>query len=192
MTDDAPHDASLAGKFLIAMPGMEDPRFAQSVVLICTHDDQGAMGVIVNKPAQELRERALLEQIKVPLQPEFCEAPVYFGGPVEMSHGFVLHLNDGRTRARTVAVTSDIALTATMDILSEIGAGGGPAKHLLALGYAGWSPGQLEAEILRNGWLTVDADSALTFDCDDGEKWSAALGLLGVDPLTLSAAAGHA
>ena len=182
----------LAGKMLIAMPGMSDPRFAKSVVLICMHDDTGAMGLIVNKPSEELEEEQLMAHIEIETHPGSPPRPVYFGGPVETNHGFVLHSDDSSNHASSLRVSAGIAMTSTMDILVEIGAGGGPRDHLVALGYSGWGPGQLEGEILQNGWLTVDADHALVFDTPDAEKWAGALSRLGGDPLTLSAAAGHA
>lgn len=185
-------DLNLTGKMLIAMPGMQDPRFMKSVVFICAHDSTGTMGLIVNKPSDELKETQLMQHIDVDITTDLEPRPVYFGGPVEMSHGFVLHLDDGRTNASTTPVAAGVAMTATMEILEEIGAGQGPGDYMLALGYAGWRPGQLEGEILENGWLTVEPDAALIFGTPDDEKWSAALGQLGIDPLTLSAAAGRA
>jgi len=190
--NDLSEDLNLTGKMLIAMPGMLDPRFMKSVVFICAHDSTGTMGLIVNKPSDELKERQLMQHIEIEVTADVSARPVYFGGPVEMSHGFVLHRDDGVTQAATTPVASGVAMTATIDILEEIGAGRGPEDYMLALGYAGWGPGQLEGEILENGWLTVDSDAALIFSTPDEEKWSAALARLGIDPLTLSAAAGRA
>ncbi len=182
----------LTGKLLIAMPGMGDPRFGHSVVFLCSHGEDGAMGLIVNKPAQDLRVFDLLGQLDIETEPEATNAPVYFGGPVETARGFVLHSAGNVPRASSLDVCEGFAMTATVDILEDIGAGLGPSSAILALGYAGWGPGQLEDEIAQNGWLTVDADPGLVFSLPNEAKWSAALNALGVDPLTLSAAAGRA
>jgi putative transcriptional regulator len=184
----------LAGQILIAMPGMADPRFEKSVVLICAHSDEGAMGLIVNKPLEELSFSGLLEHLGIPLGPEGRDIRVLFGGPVERGRGFVLHSPDwARGRAEgTMQVPGGLEMTATLDILEALAKGDGPGKALLALGYSGWGPGQLEAEIARNDWLTCEAPEGLVFAPDDGGKWSAALRGMGIDPLTLSAAAGRA
>ncbi|SIS58417.1 YqgE/AlgH family protein [Phaeovulum vinaykumarii] len=186
----------LSGKFLIAMPGMGDPRFAHSVVLICAHSEAGAMGVIVNKPGlvhdgpEGFAE--LLEQLDIPAGPGVQRVPVQYGGPVEPGRGFVLHSGEWFHREGTMWLGADLAMTSTRDILVDLGQGQGPSRALLALGYAGWGPGQLEAEILENGWLTADADTELVFQPGTDGKWDAALRALGIDPVTLSAAAGHA
>ena len=184
----------LAGQILIAMPGMADPRFDRSVVLICAHSEDGAMGLIVNKPLEELSFSGLLEHLKIPLGPEGRDIRVHFGGPVERGRGFVLHSADwaqGRGEG-TMQVPGGYGMTATVDILQALANGGGPGQALLALGYAGWGPGQLESEIARNDWLTSPVPPGLLFDANDGAKWSAALRGMGIDPLTLSAAAGRA
>lgn len=185
----------LAGQILIAMPGMADPRFDRSVILICAHSGDGAMGLIINKPLEDMSFSGLLEHLKIPLSPEGRDIRVHLGGPVERGRGFVLHSADWRkTRSdsATMAVPGGYGMTATMDILEALAKGGGPDKALLALGYSGWGPGQLEAEIARNDWLTCDAADGLVFGADDRAKWSAALRGMGIDPLTLSAAAGRA
>ena len=182
----------LTGKLLVAMPGMGDPRFDRSVVFLCAHSPEGAMGLIVNKPATDLRFADLLDQLDIPRSPEGREIRVHFGGPVEHGRGFVLHSGDYDGAAGTLKVDGRFGMTATLDILQDLARGGGPDRSILALGYAGWGPGQLEQEILQNGWLTVEADPDLVFSSDNPRKWEGALRRLGVDPLTLSAAAGRA
>ena len=182
----------LTGKLLIAMPAMEDPRFARSVVFLCAHSADGAMGLIVNKPVTDLRLRSLLEQVSVRIAPGLPDRPVHFGGPVEHARGFVLHSGDYRSRVTTLEIAGGFGMTATLDVLEDIGAGHGPDRAIVALGYAGWGPGQLESEIAQNGWLTVDATADLVFDTADAVKWDAALRRLGVDALALSSAAGRA
>jgi putative transcriptional regulator len=183
----------LAGQILIAMPGMADPRFERSVVLLCAHSAEGAMGLIVNKPLEELSFSGLLEQLNIPLGPAGRDIRVHFGGPVERGRGFVLHSSDWRPLGEgTMKVPGGLEMTATINVLEALAQGGGPGKALLALGYSGWGPGQLEAEIARNDWLTCEAPEGLVFGSDDRVKWSAALRGMGIDPLTLSAAAGRA
>ncbi len=182
----------LTGSILISMPGMGDPRFAHSVVLICAHSDEGAMGLIVNKPLPDLNFAGLLQHLNIPTSPEGRDIRVHFGGPVERGRGFVLHSTDWPGEGGTLEVAGDYGLTGTMDVLQSLATGGGPSRALLALGYAGWGPGQLEAEIARNDWLTADAPQDLVFAADDGGKWAAALKQLGIDPLSLSATAGRA
>lgn len=150
------------------------------------------MGLIVNKPTDDLRLSALVEQLELGEGGCARDLPVYFGGPVEHGRGFVLHSGDYTSPISTLRVNDDFALTATLDILEELAAGRGPMRAIMALGYAGWGPGQLESEILANGWLTAEAGADLVFDTADVRKWSAALRTLGVDPLSLSAAAGRA
>lgn len=182
----------LTGKLLIAMPGMGDPRFDQSVVFMCAHSEDGAMGLIVNKPAPEVRFSDLLEQLSIRPSDRTRDIMVHFGGPVENGRGFVLHSADYGSNTSTLQVGDDFGMTATLDILEDIAKGDGPDTSLMALGYAGWGPGQLESEISRNGWLTCDAAAELVFGPDNGGKWAAALKTLGVDPLLLSAEAGRA
>jgi len=183
---------NLVGKLLVAMPGMGDPRFDHSVILMCVHSPEGAMGLIVNKPAPDLSFDDLLGQLGIVRGENARDIRIHFGGPVEHSRGFVLHTADYGGHGGTLRVGEQFGMTATLDILQEIAEGQGPEKSFLALGYAGWAPGQLEAEIGANGWLTCDATDDLVFAVANGGKWQAALRSLGVDPLTLSAAAGHA
>jgi putative transcriptional regulator len=182
----------LAGKLLIAMPGMGDPRFARSVVLICAHSDDGAMGLIVNKPAPDLRFDDLLRQLDIPVGDGGRDIRVHYGGPVERGRGFVLHSHDYDGGKGSMTVDGGFRMTATLDVLEAMASGGGPGKALLALGYAGWGPGQIEEEIARNDWLTAEALPRLVFDADDAAKWAGALRLIGVDPVALSATAGRA
>ncbi len=181
----------LAGQILIAMPGLADPRFDHSVILVCAHSPDGSMGLIVNKPLEDLKFSGLLKQLKIPHDPRGRAIRVHFGGPVERGRGFVLH-SAGWEAGGSMAVPGGYQMTATLDILEALALGGGPDQALLALGYSGWGPGQLEAEIARNDWLTCDAPEGLVFGGDDRVKWSAALRGMGVDPLSLSAAAGRA
>ena len=183
---------NLTGKLLIAMPVMGDDRFAKSVVYICAHSDDGAMGLIVNKPSPEIRFVNLLEQLEIEMAPTARKIRIHRGGPVEQSRGFVLHSTDYTSEGGTIEVDDNIAMTATMDVIEEIARGAGPASALMALGYAGWGPGQLESEIAQNGWLTCDADDAIVFGRADDHKWTAALKGMGVDPLLLSETAGRA
>ncbi len=185
-------DTGLTGQLLIAMPGMLDPRFAHSVVYLCAHSPEGAMGLILNKPVADLSLGELLAQLEVAVTDDFRRGAVHFGGPVEQGRGFVLHSPDYESPVATLQVDASVSMTATMDILEEIGAGRGPQRRLVALGYAGWGPGQLEGEIQANGWLTCEASPELVFDTRDAAKWTEALKSLGIDPLLLSAEAGHA
>lgn len=183
---------NLVGKMLIAMPDMGDPRFDRSVIYICAHSEEGAMGLIVNKPQPKLRFINLLKQLEIEVAGNVPETKVHYGGPVETVRGFVLHTDDYRTEAGTLDVDDHIGMTATMDVLEDIARGKGPKTALLALGYAGWGEGQLESEIAQNGWLTCDADPAIIFDMDNDGKWEAALDSMGVSAALLSATAGHA
>lgn len=188
---DSPLD--LSGKLLIAMPGMGDPRFEKSVVYLCAHSPEGAMGLIVNKPSPDLSFDDLLEQLGIPRGDGGRDIRVHFGGPVEHGRGFVLHSSDYRSnRATTLQVDDRFGLTATLDILEDMARGTGPHDSLLALGYSGWGPGQLEHEISQNGWLTCDANPRIVFGRENGCKWSEALNVLGIDPMMLSGAAGRA
>lgn len=182
----------LTGKLLIAMPGMGDPRFAQSVVILCSHGPDGAMGLIVNKPAPEVHLSDLLDQLGITPNPPASDLAIHFGGPVEGVRGFVLHSGENERDSPSLVVSDAFHMTATMDILEDIARGQGPGHALMMLGYAGWGPGQLESEIAMNGWLTAEADAALVYDMEDEDKWAAALQSLGIDPLTLSASAGRA
>ncbi|MCP5072372.1 MAG: YqgE/AlgH family protein [Rhodobacteraceae bacterium] len=182
----------LDGKLLIAMPSMGDPRFEKSVIYLCAHSGDGAMGLIVNKPAEDLKFEDLLKQLEIKADRPIEGVDVHYGGPVEYGRGFVLHSRDYTSPESTLEVNDEFGMTATLDILEDISHGDGPDACLLALGYAGWGPGQLEDEIRANGWLTCDADQALVFSEDHGGKWQAALEVLGIDPRMLSAAGGTA
>jgi putative transcriptional regulator len=183
---------SLTGQLLVAMPQMLDQRFARSVVYICAHsDDAGAMGLVVNKLLGSLTMGELFAQLDISPSSVVKSRPVHFGGPVEAGRGFVLHTADYNEDA-TLLVNGDIALTATLEILRAIGQGGGPRHSLFALGYAGWAPGQLDAEIQANGWLSVAADNGIIFEADYDDKWRRALAKLGIDLPMLSSEAGHA
>lgn len=184
--------SNLDGQLLIAMPGMGDPRFEKSVVFMCAHSSEGALGLIVNKPTPQIAFSSLLEQLDIDIGAPRRDIRVHFGGPVENERGFVLHSGDYASSPATLKVGTNFGMTATLDVLEDIARGEGPHSALLALGYAGWGPGQLEAEILQNGWLTCDAAPDLVFGDDDSGKWEAALKTLGVDPLTLSGTAGRA
>lgn len=187
----------LDGQFLIAMPGMTDERFARSVIYVCAHNEEGAMGFIVNQ-AQNMHFPDLLVQLgildekeAIRLPPRTQEILVQNGGPVDRSRGFVLHTSDYMVES-SMQVCANVCLTATVDILRAISTGNGPGKAMMVLGYAGWSAGQLENEISLNGWLTCPATTSLLFDTDIERKYDVVLASAGIDPLHLSAFAGHA
>ena len=183
---------SLTGQLLVAMPQMQDPRFARSVVYLCAHSGEaGAMGLVVNKTIEALTIDELYAHLKIEPVRSNRPLPVHFGGPVDPGRGFVLHSADYREEG-TLGIGGEFAMTATLDILRAMGKGEGPRQSLLALGYAGWAPGQLDAEIHANGWLSVPADADLVFDEPDDSKWQRALAKLGVSPSMLSTDAGHA
>lgn len=186
--------ANLTGKMLIAMPGMRDPRFEHSVILICAHSDDGAMGLVVNRPMPEVGFSDLLTQLGIEASGDAIDIPIGAGGPVEPGRGFVLHriAHDIQIDENRMRISDDLAMSATRDILEDYAQGKGPQPALLALGYAGWGPGQLDSEILGNGWLTTERGDDIIFGQDHSGKWCAALKTLGIDPLTLSASAGHA
>jgi putative transcriptional regulator len=187
-----PDEFDLSGKLLIAMPGMGDPRFEKSVIFLCAHSPKGAMGLIVNKPASDIRFTDLLKQLSIKSS-KMVDAPlVHFGGPVEHGRGFVLHTADYGSNVATLMVDDQFGMTATLDVLEDIARGSGPADSMLALGYSGWGPGQLEGELRQNGWLVADSSREIIFSRDSDRKWSNALKLLGIDPLSLSSTAGHA
>ncbi len=180
----------LTGQFLIAMPALADPNFAQTVTYLCQHSPQGAMGIVISRPL-DIQLGSILESMQIPIRDrKAAEIPIYFGGPVQPERGFVLHSPVGN-RQGTLAVSDDIGLTASRDILEAIAAGEGPEKYLIALGYAGWGEGQLEQEILENAWLNAPADPAILFDVPPARRWRAAALRLGVDLNRLSAQAGH-
>jgi putative transcriptional regulator len=181
----------LTGQLLIAMPAMADPRFAQSVIYLCAHTPEGAMGLVLNKPLKRPSFEDLLRQLDVEPLPPARRIRLCAGGPVDNARGFVLHTTDW-TGEGSLRVDDGLALTASLDVLKAIAEGGGPREGILALGYAGWGPGQLDHEIQQNAWLSVNADETIVFDGDHDTKWRRALGKLNIDPLLLSGAAGHA
>ena len=189
-------NVNLTGHLLIAMPGMTDPFFSKSVTIICTHNQDGAMGVMINRPT-DLSYETLFEKIKVELaQSELADNTVLYGGPVQPERGFVLHEHSGEWDS-TLSIAENTALTTSKDILESVAMGTGPKKMLLALGYAGWTAGQLEQEIAANSWLSVQAKDGETlhkilFECKAEDKLNASLALLGVNPAMLSDVAGHA
>jgi putative transcriptional regulator len=181
----------LTHHFLIAMPNMADPNFARTLTYVCEHNDQGALGIVVNRPI-DMTLRALFERLALRLgDTEIGGAPIYFGGPVQTDRGFVLHAPTGRWHS-TLRVRDVIGLTTSKDILEAVGRGEGPDKILVTLGYAGWAPGQLEHELKQNAWLTVEARDAIIFDLPAEERLPAAMELLGLDFARLTDVAGHA
>lgn len=191
MTTDTTSFESLAGQCLIAMPQMSDPRFTRTVIYMVAHTEDGAMGLVVNRLLESITFPDLLEQLGVATSSATREIRIHFGGPVETGRGFVLHSTDYCQDA-TLQVDDLISLTATVDILRDIADGDGPRRCLLALGYSGWGPGQLEQEIQNNGWLNVTADEELVFGPDLDHRWERAVAKIGVDPFKLSGDAGHA
>ncbi|WP_244470728.1 YqgE/AlgH family protein [Microvirga massiliensis] len=198
-TQDVTGEGYLDGQLLIAMPGMSDERFARSVIFICAHSAEGAMGIVLNRPAADLSLPDLLVQLDIVPEAERIRLPtevgkmqVLMGGPVETSRGFVLHSPDFHIDQSTLPIDDSICLTATIDILRAIARGQGPRNAVLALGYAGWSAGQLESEIQANGWLNCPADTELIFNSAADTRYLLALRKIGIDPGMLSMEAGHA
>ena len=196
---ETPPRGYLDGQMLIAMPAMNDERFTRAVIYVCAHSTEGAMGIIVNQPAPNINFPDLLVQLEVIPAAERIQLPtkagtvkVLKGGPVETGRGFVLHSADFFIENSTLPIDEGICLTATLDILKAIARGDGPASAILALGYAGWAPGQLENEIQQNGWLHCAADPELIFGTDTDGKYNKALRKIGIDPGMLSSEAGHA
>jgi putative transcriptional regulator len=184
-------DGSFTNQLLIAMPGMEDPNFSTTVTLICEHNEDGALGIVINRPLT-LKLGGLFEQLDLDEADKgVADSPVLLGGPVAPERGFVLH-DPGRTFENTIAVSSDIQLTLSRDVLDAMAKGTGPDKSLVALGYAGWEPGQLENEMLSNSWLSVPATAAIVFDTPFNERWYKAAQTLGIDISRMSTDAGHA
>ena len=185
----------LTNQFLIAMPGMVDETFAGTVVYLCEHNDKGALGLVINKPI-DIKLRRLFEKVELSLdREELAEQPVFFGGPVQTERGFVLHepRSDGQTPFNsTLAVPGGLEMTTSKDVLEALAEGTGPRRVLITLGYSGWQAGQLEDELGRNGWLTVNADPKVIFDTPIDRRYDTALSLLGIDPHMLSQEAGHA
>ena len=186
---------NLTNQFLIAMPGMADDQFSGSVVYLCEHNDQGALGLVINKPT-DITLGNLFDKVDLSLtEPGLASQPVFYGGPVQTERGFVLHERaaaGGPAYHSTLNVPGGLAMTTSKDVLEALAGGQGPRRVLVTLGYSGWSAGQLEEEIGRNGWLTVDAEPDVIFDTPVAERYQRALGLLGVDPRMLSLDAGHA
>ncbi|MDC8758756.1 YqgE/AlgH family protein [Janthinobacterium fluminis] len=185
---------NLANHFLIAMPSMQDPIFGGTVVYVCEHNENGVLGVVINKPT-DMTMQVLFERIDLKLSAgldtPMVNEPIMFGGPVQDDRGFVLHTPGGRYSS-SLTVTDEVAFTTSIDVLEAVASGAGPQRLLVSIGYAGWSPGQLEDEIGRNGWLTVGADADILFDLPIEERYVAAIKLLGIDPLMLASEAGHA
>ena len=192
--------SSLEGQFLVAMPSLKGPFFERSVVYLCSHSEDGAMGLVVNQISSQITFPDLLRQVDVldddddainlPLPAR--QMQVLDGGPVDQGRGFVLHSADYQLESSTLAVSNEICLTATLEILRALAEGRGPRSALLTLGYAGWSPGQLEEELQSNSWLTCDADSALLFECAPSDLYERSLAQMGIDLSMLSSEAGHA
>ncbi len=187
-TDDA---SFLDGQILIAMPGMSDPRFQKSLVYLCAHSSDGAMGLIINKAADDLKWSDLFKKLEIPIGKFNAPRPVRYGGPVETGRGFVLHSSDYHADDATMPVDDTTSMTATLDILQAIAMGRGPDEAIVTLGYAGWAPGQLESELQMNGWLSCPPDKSLLFADDQEDKWDAAMAKIGVSPGMLSTG-GHA
>ncbi len=187
----------LTNQFLIAMPGMADANFAGSVIYLCEHGEQGAMGLVINRPT-DIDLGHVLERIELTSGIESVgEAPVYYGGPVQTDRGFVLHEQTEQSHySSSLKIPNGLAMTTSKDILEDVAHGAGPRRFLMTLGYAGWSAGQLEEELALNGWLTIatqtDKITEIIFDTPDGEKYDKVMGLLGIDPQFLSGEAGHA
>lgn len=182
---------SLSGQLLVAMPQMQDPRFSRAVIFVCMHNEGGAMGLVINKLIDSLTLPSLLDQLGIEGSAISVKTPVHFGGPVEAHHGFVLHSAD-YVEDCTLVVQGGVALTASLGILRAMADGKGPRHSFLALGYAGWGPGQLDRELTANGWLHVQSDETILFDAALQDKWLKALGKIGVSPAALSGEAGHA
>ncbi|MBP6901777.1 MAG: YqgE/AlgH family protein [Burkholderiaceae bacterium] len=186
---------NLANQFLIAMPGMADDSFAGSVVYLCEHTDKGALGLVINKPT-DLTLRKLFQKVELSLdEPALAEQPVFYGGPVQTERGFVLHEplgGEASPYSSTLAIPGGLEMTTSKDVLEAVSHGAGPKRMLVTLGYSGWGAGQLEEELGRNGWLTVDAQPEIIFDTPVEQRYQRALSLLGFDPRMLSSDAGHA
>ena len=190
---------NLTNQFLIAMPGMADGTFAGSVVYLCEHTEKGALGLVINKPI-DIKLKNLFEKVELTLdRDDLADAPVYFGGPVQTERGFVLHEplgaagdGEGTHYNSTLQIPGGLEMTTSKDVLEAMASGAGPKKVLVTLGYSGWGAGQLEDEIGRNGWLTVNAEPGIIFDTPVEQRYERALSLLGIDPRMLSQEAGHA
>lgn len=185
------HPMNLTHQFLIAMPAMTDPNFQGAVVYVCEHGDKGALGLVINRPT-DLTLGQLFDKIDLKLEIALLrEAPVFFGGPVQTERGFVLHQPRG-SYSSSLPMGEDIALTTSKDVLEDVARGAGPQRMLVTLGYAGWGQGQLEHEVSENAWLTLPANESIIFETPAEERFAAALGLLGINPLQLTGQVGHA
>jgi len=181
----------LTGQLLIAMPTMPDPRFARSVIYICSHGPNGAMGLVVNRLYGEVQFRGLMQQLNIKVSGNVPDLPVHYGGPVESGRGFVLHSSDYLAEG-AMRIDDSVALSATVEILQALVNGEGPVRSMMALGYTGWGAGQLDAEMQANGWLTAEADDEILFGPEIETKWERALAKIGINASMLSGDAGHA
>ncbi len=181
----------MTGKLLVAMPYIYDARFSQAVIYVCGHDEQGAIGIITNKVFPSLAFSELLEQLSIPMNEKVQSTTLFYGGPSELTRGFVLHSPDFQVDS-SVAIDENFAITSTLEILRAIAAGRGPVNSIVSLGYNGWSPGQLEREIQENVWMVVESDPNLVFNAPIDDKWRLSMERIGVDPAILSIESGHA
>lgn len=188
---DSKAENGFVGQVLLAMPAMSDPRFERAVIYMCAHNDDGAMGIVINKPFDSINFRELLGELDIPTTAAAENIPVHFGGPVENQRGFVLHSKE-YSQPETLLVDDRVGLTATVRVLRDLASGDGPERSILALGYAGWGPGQLESEIQQNAWLTVPAREEFLFEITNDEKWERAFNSIGVDLSVLSGSSGRA
>lgn len=182
----------LVGQTLVAMPGIGDPRFLRSVILICAHSDDYAMGLVVNKPIEDLTLPQLLSQLDIEQDIQIPDARVLDGGPVGTDRGFVVHTNDYFSDGTTLDVAEGLCMTATRDVLKALATGGAPEQAALSLGYSGWGPGQLEMELAENAWLTMPSSDEIVFGQDHSRKWERSLELIGIDPAHLHSGGGQA
>lgn len=190
-TADNTEESSFVGQVLLAMPAMSDPRFERSVIYVCAHNAEGAMGIVINKTLDSIDFHELLDELDIPTDEKSQDIAVHFGGPVENQRGFVLHSSDYQ-HSETLFVDEKVGLTATVKVLRDLASGDGPAQSILALGYAGWGPGQLESEFQENAWLSVPASDALLFEIANDDKWERAFNSISVDLSVLSGSSGRA
>ncbi len=183
---------NLVGKTLVAMPGIGDPRFNRSIILLCAHSDDFAMGLVLNKPMDDLTLPQLFDQLEIKQDIRVPDSRVLDGGPVGTDRGFVVHSNDYFSEGTTVDVTDSLCMTATRDILEAMAAGGAPQNATLTLGYSGWGPGQLEKELAENAWIVAPSSTDIIFGEDHSKKWQQVLDLIGIDPSRLASAGGQA
>jgi putative transcriptional regulator len=191
MSEPQPEKGPLTGHFLIAMPSLDDPNFSQTITYMCVHNQEGAFGLVVNRPLSGGRAKTLFKELGLEHEPSIGEVPIHIGGPVHPGHVFILHGPPFDWNA-TLMVSDTVGMTNSLDILEAICKGKGPEQFLLILGCAGWAPGQLEDEILENSWLHCPADDEILFEEDDDKKWDKATRSLGIDPALLSHSPGHA